>query len=272
MAELAAADIGRARDFRARCEFSESETIDQLIARFPKHRDSAALMVAAALCECHRKMQIETQQPGWHRPLYLHAFADSQSMPKPIWTPKLTVVTFNYDIAIEVTLSRKLFADYEIDFDEAWQFVHSLPIHHVHGKLQLPMSYGSPRREPMKLEWRELVKMASGLRFAFEASDSDQMRPVREAIWRADRIGFVGFGFNEANLRKIGIDPTLPEWRRKVRLLVSTAKLSPEAMKSVAALTGGIGFYGGTDFDLHHFVDKFLGDKLASAPLQARYS
>ncbi|MCB2203864.1 SIR2 family protein [bacterium] len=154
----------------------------------------------------------------------------------------LAIVTFNYDRSLEFYLSEVINFEYSMHpvFDQS-----EIPIMHVHGSLG-PFSsetYGSGVSP-------DLIDAAvNSIRVVHEAHIEDsEFQHVRTMITSATKVLFVGFGYADANMKKLGIPEGLhrqkwgdnpqilgthkginaPRWRR----LCDQLRFSPGADKT----------------------------------------
>jgi hypothetical protein len=110
----------------------------------------------------------------------------------------VSIVTFNYDRSLEHYLSGVLTNNYSIEPEIVWD---ALPILHVHGSLgKYNGSFGLPITE-------EMHKMASdSIRIVHETDlKHSGFIQVREMLSATRLLLFIGFGYHQANMRKLGL-------------------------------------------------------------------
>lgn len=120
----------------------------------------------------------------------------------------LSIVTFNYDRSLEWYLCRTLMSNYGKPIEEAVEKLAGLSVHHVYGCLgtpwkganYIPYGHHAPHELPLLVE-----ASARRLRVIPEGRDNDaSLEPIRKCISEAKRICFLGFSFDETNLRRLG--------------------------------------------------------------------
>jgi hypothetical protein len=113
---------------------------------------------------------------------------------------KLKIISFNYDRVIEQYFQTALKSSYGADYKEASELRKSIEIIHVYGNLQDldERAYG---KKPDDIE-----KVADCIRVIPEAREANdvEFEKAKELIGWADKICFIGFGFDPTNLRRLG--------------------------------------------------------------------
>jgi hypothetical protein len=184
----------------------------------------------------------------WHESLYLELFRQSSqwnSLPLLDATNQTTVVTFNYDLNIEVAIARHLEADSGIDPASAWEHATDCPIHHVHGLLDMHeviASMLSDESVRIDVDISVIQRAARLLGLATddaEQLDADALNMARKAVWEASEIAFIGFGFDLRNLDRIGIGKAHPRWVNGSRsILATTQGMSAKALDAAVEQMG----------------------------------
>jgi hypothetical protein len=114
----------------------------------------------------------------------------------------LTIVTFNYDRSLECYLARVISNNYRIKPVTA---ASALPIIHVHGSLGTydDVAFGKPITDQI------LDAACESIRVVHEADVAhSEFTLARKRIADADRVLFIGFGYLDANMRKLGFGVT----------------------------------------------------------------
>lgn len=129
---------------------------------------------------------------------------------------RLTIITFNFDRSFERALFESLRATFGLTGRAARQLAAELPIHHIHGLLGLPdflVEDGDPDTTaygPHQKQLQDAALIAAGqIRIVDEEIDKAVTADAQAAIAKATFVYFVGFGFDERNLRKLGIPEIL---------------------------------------------------------------
>jgi hypothetical protein len=127
--------------------------------------------------------------------------------------PAVEFVTFNYDRSLEFSILFAVRAMFSAELAWTEIFPRLVRVHHVYGELGLPVGATfelARSHERPNVTGEALVTAASTLRLMSEARSSHDHQPVqqaREALKRARRVAFCGFGFDALNLRILGISP-----------------------------------------------------------------
>lgn len=125
---------------------------------------------------------------------------------------KLSIVTFNYDRSLEFYLLSALQNSFGIGEDEAAVQLKNIPIVHVYGKLgELPQfaemgKKGRPYDSDIN-DHKRLAIAANGIRVIDESRNDDVVfDDAIECLKGAERICFLGFGFDETNVRRLKLE------------------------------------------------------------------
>ena len=124
---------------------------------------------------------------------------------------KIGIITFNYDRSIEHYLFKALKNSYGKSDEECASKIKNIPIIHVHGQLGYLPWQDKPARE-YKRESRDVINAisiaASGIRIIHEDINvnEDELFIAAHSLLRgAERIYFLGFGYNETNVKRLSI-------------------------------------------------------------------
>lgn len=122
---------------------------------------------------------------------------------------KLSVITFNYDRSIEHYLFKVLKSTYGKPDEECAEKLKKIPIIHVHGRLgALPWQTMEGGRAYTTTVVPEEVKVATEQIIVIpEGQDtSSEFEKAFDIMMAADKIYFLGFGYNDVNLRRLAIN------------------------------------------------------------------
>ncbi len=118
---------------------------------------------------------------------------------------KVMFITFNYDRSLEHYLFKSLKNTFRMAPEAAIvEQLKRISIHHVYGQIDyLPWqngqkSYGS------NYSYEEILGIVPNIKTMFEMTASDK-EELKNAIGSARRIYFLGFGYDESNMRVIGL-------------------------------------------------------------------
>ncbi|MHA1729166.1 MAG: hypothetical protein ACTSWY_10595 [Promethearchaeota archaeon] len=146
---------------------------------------------------------------------------------------KISFITFNYDRSLEHFLFENLYGlvkNAKIERREIAEIFLKIPFVHVYGKVgylpwqnkiyienpnffreeKLIVSYGSDKRSPVTvgLNMHKMIEIMYG-----ERKDKPELNRARSLISNADRVMFLGFGYDKLNLSILNL-PYLLEGKR----------------------------------------------------------
>lgn len=209
-------------DFRKNFIMSASYSIDEFSSlNFSKYGKIGKMCVAFVLRECEEfeylyppGTQASLQKQDWIKLLFNLHFGHVLD---PDSIENLTYITFNYDRVFEKKLYDFVSARHSSMTQEEWNKVSALRIHHIYGSLGPPEWDLSNKREPwndfgFKKEdnYCEFQVQASARDIRVYTEENQRDAPIPEHfydhIYNAEKIYFLGFGFNETNVKRLGID------------------------------------------------------------------
>jgi hypothetical protein len=133
---------------------------------------------------------------------------------------RVSIITFNYDRSVEHYLFTVLKNSYGKSDHDCASKLKNIPIVHVHGQLgffpwqdyiQIPYPFRSnqfSRSYGFSDKIGDLRVAASCIRIIHEDEDVEgdpQFKKARSLLEQAGHIHFLGFGYHEANLKRLGI-------------------------------------------------------------------
>lgn len=127
----------------------------------------------------------------------------------------VTFVTFNYDRSLEHFLFTALKNSYNGTDEVVAAALAEVPIIHVHGQLGLlpwqPSSFGvtGKRDYGTAINVESLKAAADGIRIVHEVKDLAPFDAAFNRLAEAERIVFLGFGYNSTNLERLKFDKVL---------------------------------------------------------------
>ena len=204
-------DIGfpraRLRQLRADFHTSQIYSIDAFLGRRTDLIDVGRSAIAYVLLQCEQKADLMGMQKRdhWYQYLVNILAAEDWERFDPSW---LSVVTFNYDRSLENYLLRALVSIYKKAEGEVVERLRALPILHVYGSLGDPW----PSHQHVPFGGVDQYQMASAVRQASPfiqiipegREDAESLTKSRSLINQAERVGILGFGFDETNVARLG--------------------------------------------------------------------
>lgn len=185
-------------------KLSQMESIDAFLARRPNFSEIGKRAIAAILLdkENERLLHSSDHTDNWYRYFFNKITSDKW---EKLDFSNISIVTFNYDRSLEFYLTNAMKASYGKSFDSCCDKLKELKIIHVYGTL----GESHPRNTDYfyygeKINRRRVDIAASKLKVIPEGRQDDEtLNAARKELLSADRIGFLGFGFDSINLQRL---------------------------------------------------------------------
>lgn len=119
----------------------------------------------------------------------------------------LKIVTFNYDRSLEDTLFRRYKALHDFTVEQAAERVAALGIDHVHGQLDRLRFQGDEGRaygDETDIA-STVARCADQIRIISDDTGGSAFESARRAIAEAEHVCFLGCGYHEQNMERLGI-------------------------------------------------------------------
>jgi hypothetical protein len=208
-------------------------SIDTFLAKRPNFSDIGKLCIAYQLCHRENPAKIFHSDTAdhWYRELW-HAMTSDLNGHMFLRHNKVRFVTFNYDRSLEFSLHEATKHTFGLDDAQARQCWEPIPICHVYGQLgEFCPATGDGRDYSKDVSPKSLYIAANGIKIIPEAREDDtEFQMVRTWFEWAERICFLGFSYDELNMKRLGLD-TVIEWVR------GKGKKSPWVVASTFGLT-----------------------------------
>lgn len=192
------------------------DSIDDYLARFPNDSDlqlCAKVGIVSSIINSEKKSYLSNPVNigvnGTWLPLFLKKLTRQLSVEEvdDYLFNNLTIINFNYDRCLERYLSIGLSDAYSRDFMETSQWVKRLRILRPYGSIgsfwnddENYIEFGELGGSE-KLRAEKLVELSKGILTYSEKSDQKELyREIRETIFQATNVIFLGFGFLEQNM------------------------------------------------------------------------
>lgn len=162
------------------------------------YEDFGKLAIANQLIKCEKIDSLNPNDDNWLQYLWNHMNNDVIDDFK---SNKLKIVTFNYDRVIEQYFQTAIESSYGVETEVATNLREStIDIVHVYGSLQSldERAYGAKSDN--------IGEVANSVRVISEAREEKdtEFKKAHAMIAWADKICFIGFGFDSTNLRRLG--------------------------------------------------------------------
>lgn len=189
---------------------SQMETIDSFLARRPEFSEVGKIAIAAILLhkEDETKLHTFVHEDRWYRYFFNKIAIENW---EKLNLSYISIISFNYDRSFEHYIVNALSASYGKQLDEAYDKLNELNIIHIYGILGIcdPNSSEYFPYDSQKLNSTNISIGASKLKVIPEGRNDDPgLIKARNILMTADRIGFLGFGFDPANLERLDSSTT----------------------------------------------------------------
>jgi len=178
-----------------------------------------------------RQYNISKYQDDWYR-FIVHKLVYGCAKSSDLFENRIHIITFNYDTSLEFHIRRALRSIDLFNSDDVGTFLYDGRILHVYGAVPNATEYteidrrsvdnlGSSFARPLN-HGGEFGPRKAFLDAAFQASTSlqtvdpnekelndERLKQARDWIGSADVIYILGYGFDENNSRRIGLNPLL---------------------------------------------------------------
>ncbi|MFC1603466.1 hypothetical protein ACFL5F_00425 [Planctomycetota bacterium] len=191
-------------------------SIDAWLEHNPLFIEVGKVAIAIALLGCEQRRGLRRgAKENWYQLL----FGRLDSPFENFQNNKLSIITFNYDRSFEHSLFESFrYTHTEKSEDECKEKLNQLQIIHVYGSLgrlewqsdnpKIPLTevpYGA------KLDNVSIIAAADNIKIMSEESKElpEEFQEARRLIANAEALYFLGFGYHETNMDRLGIDASV---------------------------------------------------------------
>lgn len=187
-------------------------SVDALIESRPELKDIGKLSIAAALLPLERTAHVIRAKEDWIGFL----LNQMRALDESISSNNVSFITFNYDRVLEHRLTVTLATMTGRSHMDAWEVVQRIPIVHVYGQLGRYEPLGeTPKADDVVLfgdfligedpiSPRRIRTAADGIHLIDERDQTPSgFEQAHSLIREAEQIIFLGFGFDQTNLRRL---------------------------------------------------------------------
>jgi len=190
-------------------------SIDSFLAKRPEFIDIGRFAIAAHLAAKENLSTLESEgiEDNWYRTLW-NVLIDGADSVAALRQNRVKFVTFNYDRSLECYLhhaAKNTFGRSDEETLNAWS---QLTILHAYGKLgEFHFASGDGRRQYIPdVNAVGLQTAAAGIQLIPEHRRST-FEDARELFAKAEKICFLGFGFDPLNVERLGLESVL-SWKK----------------------------------------------------------
>ncbi len=202
-----------AEEFREALRLSQPASVDSFIEHRPEFKKVGKLVIALSLIPAEVDYSLFPDEPppsGCYRYIVDKMKSDTAEF-KEFNENKLSIITFNYDRSFEHYLFTAFKNTYPISVDECTAVIKEVPIIHVHGSLgKLPWQLADAGEEKRdytpETGIKEIQIAADQIIIVSEGEDtSEEFNEAVSYLHKAERVYFLGFGYNGTNLHRLQI-------------------------------------------------------------------
>lgn len=141
----------------------------------------------------------------WYGALFKTLIRNCQRSDIPRRLGSTTIISFNYDRCIKHYLHHALMRYYNVESAKAAEWVANLDVFHPYGSMG-PMPWENPQDAVgfgAEVDARTLLKVAQRIKTFTEGTDEahSDILAIRQAIASTDKLAYLGFAYNEQNLK-----------------------------------------------------------------------
>ncbi len=207
------------KDFARTFQHSHINSIDAFLLKRPQFNEIGKFTIAAHLCKAEHpdSFDLAEDKEHWYRLLWNKMAADAHNVHDVIQN-HVRFISFNYDRSLERFLFGACKNTYGLSDDEAYKNSSSFRITHVYGLLGKFHYVGDGKEHRAyddQLTATTLRIAAEGIRLIpKDRADDRNFQIARASLDRAERICFLGFGFDPTNCENLGLTDVL-NWKRE---------------------------------------------------------
>ena len=198
-------------DFKNSFEKSGVNSVDVFLEHRNDYLNIGKLCIARALIpfeDENRLYQVLREDKGWYSYVFEKLITDFDNLSQN----NLSIITFNYDRSFEHFLFTSMKNLYNESNEEVARAVSSINIIHVHGQLgKLPWQANENEKQYVR-DYNEAIQdervksAADQIVIVSEGDDtSESFNRAYEILSESQRVYFLGFGYNDVNLRRLRI-------------------------------------------------------------------
>ena len=175
--------------------------------------------------EHHRLFQFDGKAADW----YEYLFNKTNTSFEMFDHNELYIITFNYDRSLEYYLFTALKNSFNMSEEKCAEKMKGMPIIHVYGALcALPWQGGISRPYMPGLSPDNVKNASDQILIMSECSyKSEQFERAYQILYKVKRIYFLGFGYGEANLERLGLSSLPSKYMAGTALGLEDAETTP---------------------------------------------
>ena len=197
---------------------SSQPSIDSFLAKRADYAEVGKLAIAYELCRRESPLHLfrTDNDDHWYRALWAALERDAHNSAL-LGNNKVRFITFNYDRSLEFFLHESTKHTFNLSDEEALRAWQALPLLHVYGSLGdfHPSAAKNARPYADKVNEQDLRVAAAALRVVPDSRQDDKdFQTARNWFDWAERICFLGFGFDALNMERLALEDVL-SWKKR---------------------------------------------------------
>ncbi|MCC6676204.1 MAG: hypothetical protein IT436_03585 [Phycisphaerales bacterium] len=196
----------KAKQFSTALKHAGLGSVDRFLELNPQWSEYGKFCIAKRLLLLERDVLWKrTAADHWHSWLIQRLLR----RPEQLTDGSVTFITFNYDRLLYFAFYHMIRYALNRTHADAWNLASKIPIVHVYGSLLFDYEKIFAERYDINFEVniRTVMHSATGIRLMTTERDAvadDSVVRCRNAIAKASRIVFLGFGFDCVNIKRLG--------------------------------------------------------------------
>jgi hypothetical protein len=216
----------------------------------------------------YNKVNFQRLQDTWFNAFFQLLCLNAQEEELPDRLSRVRIVTFNYDRTLEHYLYHSIQNYYGTKPERAAEILSHLSVFHPYGKVGSLPWQNSGTSVPFggELHSSALSQVAETLRTFTEGTSEAEshIEQIRESVFDAETLVFLGFAFHELNLQLLFGTPADIPVRHSKQVFGTAMGLSESNKKAIAAELADLGRFDSTQITLRR--------ELSAAQLLPEYS
>ncbi len=286
---LPSGKVGAAKQFINNFDHSNIQSIDKFLTQRPEYSEIGTWSIAIEILKAEFDSKTSEQlldkdkHSDWY--FYLHnKMLEKSSAPDDYILyakNKISFITFNYDRSLDYYLYNSFSHSYPDEIFKKHSINELFPFQFIHVYGALPLHWQTTSGK--EINYREkydqtedtffrVMEAAKSIRIMYDDRKDDEMTlAVQTAIMKAKRVFFLGFGYADENLEKLGIPESIKGKQvygtamgfTSKNMLDTIKKLNPEGGGPVPQkIDGAKGYEKGNcylyDIDCVGLLNQFL--------------
>jgi hypothetical protein len=190
-----------------RLKTSGWSSVDEFLAQHEDLQAVGKAAIAGVLLPCEKRDQLFDPKDkngnridNWYQLLFKAIYSPFEEITRK----KVNIFTYNYDTSLETYLKETMRSSYAHPQQKIDDALSHIPIVHLHGEFA-SHEYASESISVSLRGCSEKIKIVTDT-----LDNSLQFQQVTNALWKAEEIYFIGFGYDEKNLARLPIESKYP--------------------------------------------------------------